>query len=147
MRRKPALLDVNVLLALAWPNHQFHAQAHLWFAREARHGWATIAFTQLAFVRLSSNPAYTPNPVIPSEAAALLSGWLAHQHHRFWSSPPAAASRIYTNAIGHQQVNDAYLVEVALLRKARVVTFDRRLKVHSAGTDVVHTITPASASF
>ena len=34
---KAALLDTNVLLALAWPNHQHHAQAHAWFAA---HGWA-----------------------------------------------------------------------------------------------------------
>lgn len=42
---KAALLDINVLLALAWPSHQHHAAAHGWFARESRHGWATCAFT------------------------------------------------------------------------------------------------------
>ena len=27
-----ALLDVNVLVALAWPNHVHHTQAHRWFS-------------------------------------------------------------------------------------------------------------------
>ena len=62
---KPALLDVNVLLALAWPNHQHHAASHRWFRREAGNGWAICALTQLAFIRLSSNPAYTAEAVGP----------------------------------------------------------------------------------
>ncbi|MCC6764048.1 MAG: hypothetical protein IT293_05225 [Deltaproteobacteria bacterium] len=51
---KAALLDTNVLLALAWPNHQHHSAAHGWFAARAKKGWATCAFTQLGFIRLSS---------------------------------------------------------------------------------------------
>jgi predicted nucleic acid-binding protein len=50
------LLDVNVLLALAWPNHQFHAAA-LRELQPRRGRWATCALTQLGFIRLSSNPA------------------------------------------------------------------------------------------
>lgn len=37
---KVALLDVNVLLALAWPNHQHHVAAHRWFHDDGRRGWA-----------------------------------------------------------------------------------------------------------
>lgn len=143
---KPALLDVNVLLALAWPNHQYHAAAHAWFAKEARHGWATTSFTQIAFIRLSSNPAYTPDAVTPWEAATLLRQWLSHPHHRFWPSPPAAVPGIFRNAIGHQQVNDAYLVEVAQKAKGRLATFDRRLEVHDRSGAVVSVIVPASGS-
>lgn len=51
------LLDANVLLALAWPNHLHHAAAHLWFAKNHKSGWATCPLTQLAFVRLSMQPA------------------------------------------------------------------------------------------
>jgi predicted nucleic acid-binding protein len=35
---KAALLDTNVLLALARPNHQHHAQAHAWFAAGSKMG-------------------------------------------------------------------------------------------------------------
>lgn len=73
---KAALLDINVLLALAWPNHQNHAAAHGWFARESRHGWATCAFTQLGFVRPSSNPAYPSGAVPPVKTARQAGGRL-----------------------------------------------------------------------
>ena len=73
---KAALLDINVLLALAWPDHQHHAAAHGWFAQESRLGWATCAFTQLGFIRLSSNPAYTSGAVIPVETARQAGGRL-----------------------------------------------------------------------
>ena len=53
------LLDANVLLALAWPNHQFHAAATRAMGR-SRGRWATCALTQLGFIRLSSNPAAIP---------------------------------------------------------------------------------------
>jgi predicted nucleic acid-binding protein len=32
------LLDVNVLIALAWPNHVHHDLAQTWFERNRRHG-------------------------------------------------------------------------------------------------------------
>jgi hypothetical protein len=35
------LLDVNVLLALAWPNHPFHEIARSWFVLVAKQGWAS----------------------------------------------------------------------------------------------------------
>jgi toxin-antitoxin system PIN domain toxin len=129
---KPALLDINVLLALAWPNHQHHALAHRWFARESRHGWATCALTQLGFIRLSSNPAYTPSAVSPSEAAGLLEQWVRHPRHSFWESSAASRVGIYERALGHQQVNDAWLVDLARQSGGRVVTFDGRIGLHDA---------------
>jgi uncharacterized protein len=131
-----ALLDTNVLLALAWPNHQHHAQAHQWFGAHARKGWATCAFTQLGFVRLSSNPAYTPSAVTPRDAAALLATLVAHKAHRFLNSPAAADPAIYTHTLGHQQVNDAWLVGVARRSKGRLVTLDTRLPVHALKNEV-----------
>jgi hypothetical protein len=135
---KPALLDTNVLLALAWPNHQHHADAHKWFGAQSRHGWATCAVTQLGFIRLSANPGYTPAPVPPQEAASLLERFLQHKSHRFWPSPPAARSTIYSHAFGHQQINDAYLVELARRQNGRLVTFDTRAAAHNS--DIVYVI-------
>jgi toxin-antitoxin system PIN domain toxin len=137
---KAALLDTNVLLALAWPNHQHHAQAHAWFAAQAKKGWATCAFTQLGFIRLSSNPAYTANAVSPHEAATLLRRWTRLKGHHFWSSPVADNPAIYARALGHQQVNDAWLVEVARRNSGRLVTLDTRLPVHSLEPGTVEVI-------
>ena len=50
------LLDANVLLALAWPNHPFHHKSRDWFARQGSAGWGTCLLTEAAFVRLSANP-------------------------------------------------------------------------------------------
>lgn len=137
---KAALLDTNVLLALAWPNHQHHAPAHAWFASHAKEGWATCAFTQLGFIRLSSNPAYTPSAVSPRDAAALLRRWTGLKTHRFWPSPNADSATIYAHTIGHQQVNDAWLVEVARRNVGRLVTLDGRLRVHAPGPGLVEVI-------
>jgi len=137
---KPALLDVNVLLALAWPNHQYHALAHAWFGTDARFGWATCAFTELGFIRLSSNPAYTAAAVSPQEAAQLLAALAVHKKHRFWNSPFARDTSIYAKALGHQQVNDAYLVRLAETARSRLVTFDTRLSGHARGVETVFVI-------
>ena len=131
------LLDVNLLLALAWPNHQHHALAHGWFQREAIHAWATCALTQLGFVRLSSNPAFTEEAVTPMEAATLLRRFCDHRAHRFWESPPACNPDLYKHAIGHQQVNDAWLVEAARHNKGRLATLDFRLRAHDASGKLV----------
>ncbi|HEX5398618.1 MAG TPA: TA system VapC family ribonuclease toxin [Verrucomicrobiae bacterium] len=137
---KIPLLDTNLLLALAWPNHQHHAMAHEWFSRHAKRGWATCAFTQLGFVRLSSNPVYSADAVSPQDAAALLQQWTKHKAHHFWNSPAADAPAIYSRALGHQQVNDAWLVEVARKNRGRLVTLDTRLVAHAAETDLVEAI-------
>jgi toxin-antitoxin system PIN domain toxin len=137
---KAALLDTNVLLALAWPNHQHHAQAHAWFGARSKRGWATCAFTQLGFIRLSSNSAYTAAAVTPQEAAALLQQWTRLKTHRFWPSPAADVPPLYAQALGHQQVNDAWLVEVARRNSGRLLTFDKRLPVHAPDTGLVEVI-------
>jgi len=137
---KLPLLDTNVLLALAWPNHQHHAKAHAWFAVHAKRGWTTCAFTQLGFVRLSSNPAYSSDAVTPQDAAALLQQWTRHKGHRFWNSPAADSPAIYLRALGHQQVNDAWLVEVARKNKGRLVTLDTHLSAHALEENLVETI-------
>jgi toxin-antitoxin system PIN domain toxin len=137
---KTALLDTNVLLALAWPNHQHHAAAHRWFAKRAEQGWATCALAQLGFVRLSSTPAYSGNPVTPADAASLLLKWTEHRFHRYWSSPAAGSRSIFTHALGHQQVNDAWLVHVTRSHKGVLVTFDSRVPVHASGETLVELI-------
>ena len=137
---KSALLDTNVLLALAWPNHQHHAQARTWFATHSRRGWATCAVTQLGFIRLSSNPAYAADAVTPQDAAGLLRAWTQIKTHRFWPSPAADEASIYARAIGHQQINDAWLVEVARRNSGRLITLDTRLPVHAMEAGLVEVI-------
>ena len=63
------LLDINLLIALAWPSHVHHRQAHAWFAENAPSGWATCPFTQCGFVRISSNPQIIPEADSPHQDA------------------------------------------------------------------------------
>lgn len=138
------LPDVNLLLALAWPNHQFHRPARLWFSARAETTWHTCAVTQLGFVRLSSNPAYTPHAKTPAEAVLLLTAMLRHRDHRFVAeSSPLDGERfpiIARNLQGHKQVTDAYLIHLAHDRGLHLVTFDRRLQVVCPFPDLVRVL-------
>lgn len=119
-----SLLDVNVLLAVAWPNHQHHDAASAWFLKHARAGWATCALTELGFVRLSSNPAYTRNAVNPLDAIELLAQLREVGQHHFWEAMPSVLTLEGLPLAGHLQVNDALLVRLAENNEGRLVTFD-----------------------
>jgi len=122
------LPDVNVLIALMWPAHESHSQVQDWFARQVRQGWATCPFTQAAFVRLVSNPAFSRDAVSPQEAVTLLTGNLKHRYHRFWSDEISfgeAVESFQGRLVGHQQVSDAYLLGLAIHKKGKLATMDQ----------------------
>jgi uncharacterized protein len=48
------LLDVNVLVALAFPLHSSHQPTHSCFRKESGRLWATCALTQTGFLRAAS---------------------------------------------------------------------------------------------
>jgi predicted nucleic acid-binding protein len=62
----------------------------------------------------------------------LLEQWVRHPRHSFWESSAASRVGIYERALGHQQVNDAWLVDLARQSGGRVVTFDGRISLHDA---------------
>jgi toxin-antitoxin system PIN domain toxin len=124
---KVCLLDVNALIALMWPAHEFHEPAQQWFKKAARRGWATCPFTQIAFVRIVSNPAFSPHAVTPAEALDLLFENLDHSQHRFWKDDLGVVQA--TNAFrsrfqGHRQITDSYLLGLAARNNAALATFD-----------------------
>lgn len=125
------LLDVNVLIAMAWPTHQAHPKVQEWLARHARAGWATCPLTQTSFVRILSNPVFSPNALTPADALALLQTNLAHPAHRFWADDVSLeeALELLTHRLaGHQQVTDAYLLGLAIEKKGKLVTLDRTVR-------------------
>ncbi len=137
---KLLLLDVNVLLAIAWPNHQFHAAA---LARlESRtNRWATCALTQLGFIRLSATPAVVGAAKSPAEAAALLRAMIQDRQHTYLESLPSPveddSGPAFDRILGAKQVTDAYLLAIARRHKATFVTFDARLRNLAKGTTEV----------
>jgi toxin-antitoxin system PIN domain toxin len=122
------LLDVNVLLALAWPTHEFHSAAHRWWSA-SRKRWATCALTELGFIRLSSNPGFTRDAVAPYEAAALLERLVALELHEYWDKLPHFSPNDFRPMTGHKQVMDFYLAKLAAFHKAKLATFDTRVQM------------------
>lgn len=132
---KPYLLDVNVLIALAWPNHVHHSEARTWFNQKGAGRFRTCPLTQTGFVRISSNPAFTSEAVTPADALHLLRRVCALPGHEFWPddiSLPEAQSTI-TGLFGHRQVTDAYLVALAASHEGILATLDRGVGAVATG--------------
>jgi len=124
------LLDVNVLVALAWPNHVHHATAHAWFDDVGRAGFATCPVTQAGFVRVSSNSRAIPDARSPREANDILRRITALPGHVFWTDDVEIASSehiVWERLGSHAQVTDAHLLALSLHRGGRLATFDRAL--------------------
>ncbi len=124
------LLDANVLLALAWSNHQQHDAAHAWCARQRRLRWATCPSTELAFVRISMQPAVVKHSLSGAEALDLLGRNLQRPGHQFWEEDlpiTEALAPVRERLVGHKQVMDAFLLSLATRHDARLATFDQGL--------------------
>ncbi|HMI52027.1 MAG TPA: TA system VapC family ribonuclease toxin [Candidatus Saccharimonadales bacterium] len=124
------LLDVNVLVAMMWPAHEAHAKVQHWLSKRGTAHWASCPFTQTAFVRIVSNPVFSPNALTPANALALLRSNLEHAGHQFWKDEIGlgeAIDLLKPKLIGHQQVTDAYLLGLAIHKKGKLATLDRKL--------------------
>ena len=124
------LLDVNVLISLIDPTHNFHERAHAWFESEAEHDWATCPIVENGVVRIISQPNCRNRTASVADAASLVSRVCRRAGHQFWAddlslvnSPLVAMERIRTPA----QVADIYLLELAVSKGGRLATLDRRL--------------------
>jgi len=124
----PVLLDLNVLIALAWPSHIHHLQAHKWFAMAKNSAWATCPIIQSGFIRLSSNPKILPEAVSPKEALHLLEQITLLPNHLFWADSIALVDAVifkHSNIIGYRQITDAYLLSLAIHNNGCLVSFDK----------------------
>jgi toxin-antitoxin system PIN domain toxin len=124
------LLDVNVLVSLAWPDHIAHDTVRRWFAKNSSKGWATCPLVQAGFVRILSNPAFSAHSVSVPEATEALRASLASPSHRFWPdaiSFPDAIKLLGIELAGHQRTTDAYLVALAIHHRGRLATLDRKI--------------------
>ena len=128
---KAVLLDVNVLIALLWPAHEHHAAAHRWFGKANGRRWVTCPLTELAFVRIISNPAFSSDALTPADALFLLEQNLEHSLHVFWPDDLPVRLSLFGGLgqlRGHRQVMDAYLLALAVAHKGMLATFDKSLR-------------------
>jgi uncharacterized protein len=125
-----ALLDVNVLIALGWPNHVHHRVARQWFTRSSASGWATTPITEVGFVRISSNRRAMKVSTTPAAAIALLEEMTDLPGHTFWADdvPLVVGTNGDRDVVAsHRHVTDRHLVALAIHYDGRLVTFDAAL--------------------
>jgi toxin-antitoxin system PIN domain toxin len=145
---KVSLLDVNMLIALAWPSHIHHQVAQSWFSRNAANGWATCPLTQCAFARISTNRKIIPEAVTPREALALLNEIISLKTHVFWKDDISILDKHIPAGllVGHRQITDAYLLGLAIHHGGQLVTLDGGmsdlLPANSTHRDAIHVVAP-----
>jgi uncharacterized protein len=150
MRRKSAasgsdiyLLDVNVLVALLWPNHMHHGAVIRWFGSDGKRQFATCPLTELGFARLSCNPAAAGKAVTLSTALETLATVSRMPNHHFLGETTQlhlTLSPIAAYVIGYRQVSDAYLIALAHLHGAKLVTLDARIRRAFAESEWVQSV-------
>lgn len=124
---RPALLDVNLLVALFGPDHPHHEAAHDWFADNHKDGWATCAMTQNGFVRILASPRQGAAMGSPAELVKHLTQFCASGHHVFWrDSVTITDARLFNHALirGSRGVTDVYLLGLAKKMGGCLATFD-----------------------
>lgn len=145
-----ALLDVNVLVALADADHVHHDLAHDWFADEGGRAWATCPLTENGFVRVLSNPAYRGADLRPDALAALLARFRASGGHHAWTDVVSLSDETLFNLAfvrGHAQLTDVYLLGLATRMGGRLATFDRTIPLQAvtgATREALRVIVPSS---
>jgi toxin-antitoxin system PIN domain toxin len=148
VKARPALLDVNVLIALFDETHVHHETAHDWFADNRAGGWATCAITENGFLRVLTNPRLG----VVENRASLVSGlrkFCASRGHLFWADAVSFRDeRLFDPSVvvSSRQVTDVYLLGLAARNRGRLATFDGGIPlkaVRGATSETLAVIAPA----
>jgi hypothetical protein len=120
------LLDVNLLMALLWENHEHHAQARSWFKNVS--AFATCPVVQLGFARVSSHPLLGYG-LTPELAFGVLRQFIADPRHEFIPDDLSCADRVVRTELmtGANQITDRYLVALARQHGFSLATLDQPL--------------------
>jgi len=126
------LLDVNLLMALLWENHEHHHAARAWIRGVAT--FATCPVSQLGFARVSSHPMLGYS-MSPDEVFGVLRRFLADSRHRFVPDDLSCTDRVLRTDLmgGPNQITDHYLVALARQHHLTLATFDEPLVKAFAG--------------
>lgn len=129
------LPDVNVLVALTNPSHQHHRRAHEWLAGTS--AYATTPLTENGLVRLLLNRTVTGQEVSTRQAIGILEHLRGDERAVFWpdASSLATAGVDLIGLVGHRQVTDFHLINLAASRGGALATFDRRVPQALAADD------------
>jgi toxin-antitoxin system PIN domain toxin len=144
---RPALLDVNLLVALFDPDHVHHDVAHDWFADNHGRGWATCAITENGFVRVLSNPAYGSEVTRPVDLVDRLRRFCRLDGHRFWADAASLRDEALFDCsrVRARQLTDVYLLGLAHRHGGTLATLDRGIPLGAivgAGRQLLEVIAP-----
>lgn len=117
------LLDGNVLVALAINTHEFHERTRRWFDAQTE-PFATCAVTEGTLLRLYLRLAANREP---QSALEMLRTIHAMKSHVFWDAGFSYCAIPASGIKGWADVTDAWLVELARRKEARLATLDRSL--------------------
>lgn len=128
------LLDANVLIAAAVRTHVHHDDAATWLGRRTE-PFVTCAITQGALLR------YLIRTGADSIAAVrALESITASPHHQFWACADGFDASTLRGVVGHRQVTDAYLSQLARSNSGTIATFDAGLAaMHSDVAELLST--------
>jgi toxin-antitoxin system PIN domain toxin len=127
-----ALLDVNVLVALFFPDHVHHDLAHDWFADHRHQGWATCPLTENGLIRVACQQPSDEPLVRPAEVIANLARFCRDKQHRAWTDTVSLtdATLFAPHFIGApRQLTDVYLLGLAVKMGGQLATFDQTIPV------------------
>ena len=131
-KSKVYLLDANVLIALAAPEHSQNTRAAKWFLK--RHRFATCPITQGALFRFHLRAGVEATA---ESAKLLLESISSLPRHEFWPADVSYLDLPTTGIVGHRQVTDAYLVLLARRHGGSVATMDEGLAAVHTGTTLL----------
>lgn len=115
------LLDANLLIALSVADHIHREPATTWLST-TDFRVATCPITQGALVRTWLRVGGTA-----ASAKQALTALAQNPRHAFWPDDVGFVDVALDGVVGHRQVTDAYLAQLARNRGARLATLDRGL--------------------
>ena len=115
------LLDANVLIALAIAEHVHHDAAAEWLAASGT-PFATCPITQGSLVRFLVRTGQSA-----AAARDVVSAIENVDRHEFWPASLSFANVAVGGVVGHRQVTDAYLAQLARNRNGQLATLDSGL--------------------
>ncbi|BCQ10512.1 ribonuclease VapC29 [Mycobacterium heckeshornense] len=116
-----ALLDANVLIALVVSEHVHHDAAAEWLSASGT-AFATCPITQGSLVRFLLRSGQSA-----AAARDVVAGVENAHRHEFWSDSVSFADVAFSGVVGHRQVTDAYLAQLARSRNGQLATLDSAL--------------------
>lgn len=129
------LLDANVLIALVVADHVHHDAAEAWFTGSDDR-FATCPITEGRLLRLLIREGQAAD-----HAQAILAAVKGSERHEFWPDSISYDDVPLNGVLGHRQVTDSYLAQLARIQRGRLATFDQGLaKLHTDVADLLPTI-------